>query len=309
MDTCSTFRLEKINTKTPSVAEPKNHSAVIVGHFVISWGGNGRGAGPIYVLDRLKREWRFVDVQRSSYEALRAMEMFLVDDMVYGMFIHRNNSWSISKLDTVLLDELTDVFECPTPPMAYSSSAAFLEPLRDVVLFPRSSEGVWLWSLDSRSYLQLKVKGKPPERDGMGACCSYKNRVFFVGGQHGGIGLRVLDVTRTGAQWSKPRLARDSFKPTSRYRLTVTCSGPNRIFAFGGNLAKKDLVMFSFKEMRWFSIVNNWVLHNDALPLYGPTLSGNAGHAAVQTKDFLMVLGGYWEGTSLSTVLEIRPES
>ena len=306
LDSCNNFR---ISHRIPGAVKSGGvvsrvvygHNATLVGKYVVAWGGYYTGTKPLYLYNHNRNEWQTLNLSNGSASAGAVEIMFIDGDIVYGVVFDRDGpDWRVIAVDMVLLKEFEVVSTLNIPQLNVGTAGAFLESRREMVLFGGGNDHLNVLNMDRKVWSKPRQKGRKPSRRSNHACCSYGNVLYFAGGSGLGQGgrelkLYILTVEARSYTWSIPK-AITGHSPRNRYMLTLTCSSPNRIFAFGGFQGKQQLDMFALDSEEasgWHSITINGVGN------------GSSNHAAVQTKDFILLLGGY--GFAFTEPCKITP--
>lgn len=304
LDTCTTFHISRRPTgvvKSGSVESlVYGHRATLVGKYVVVWGGYSKGPRRLYLYNHASNEWQALHMSNSVASKGAVQLIFLYRDLVYAVTLDRQER--VVALDMVLLKHFDVVPTKNMPNLRAGSAGAFLESRRELVLLGGGDMHLNVLNMDSKVWRIPVEKGRKPAPRAHHACCSYKSVLYFAGGAllegvERELTLYMLTVEERSYTWSKPKTA-TGYYPRNRFMLTLTCSSPKRIFAFGGLQGKRMLDMFvldSEEACGWHSIEATAVR------------TGSGNHAAVQTKDFILLLGGY--GFNLPRPFEITPRN
>ena len=212
------------------------------------------------------------------------------------------------KVDSVLKNEVFNISTRDTPELDYGCAGAFLDEMKELLVVDARGT-VFALNLVFLSWREVPTTGQGPISERDHACCSYRNVLYVAGGyprRSTGLDLDILTVSRNSYRWSSPRVALGSILPLPRTGLTLTCSSPDRIFAFGGLPSYADLDMFNVRTNQWFSLREK-PSHSSHMLCAGGKQGGTSRHAAVQTQNFLLVIGGYAKKFGLSSPMMIEP--
>lgn len=315
LDNCRALNFEPVHAQIESNITKYGHKAVLLGKNVVVWGGHVIDETRVFFYDIINAVWTSFSLKNSAVGVGAVDVMFLDNDRVCGLTFELNfTDWRMIIVDAVLLEEyrVVDTFN---PPMLVAGGAgAFLEEGRELVLLGGYKKDLDVLNIDSRLWYQPITSGKPPPKRRYHACCAYKNVLYFAGGDtenETSLVLHVLDVRFNRFRWSTPKGAAGTLAPQKRRMHTMTCAGPNRIFVLGGYSQTENgqVAIYSFRKGGWMGIKRVKHLPNghDRLHFKGSILGGTAKHAAVQTQDFLLVIGGYRTQFKLRDLLKIRP--
>ena len=318
LDTCTAFTCRSLAAKTPSEARAAGNTTVLLGNSLVAWGRGAATGVVIYICDLKKLVWKPRRVGL-AYRVTGMMSFVcLHDDRMIGVVIDFEANCRIFQLDAVMMDGLIEISDASEPLYEDMGCAvAFLEPHEEIVFFPALGFPLWAWNIETRTKYLPRVSGVGPEQAQGAACSSFKSKVFLVVEQNdlAGIGLFILDAKKQEFTWSHASLTPGSYIPRPRRQPSVTCSSSKRVFVYGGYGADEELVMYDFKERKWFRIAK--VSRNnksaDLLKLLGKTPAPSADHAAVQTNDFILLVGGQYgyetnsSRLALSKMFRIRP--
>ena len=317
LDTCHKFRIrhrshgQEISGNVEPVVY--GHNSILVGKYVVVWGGYSLGEKLIYLYSYGENTWRSLALP-DSHMTDGAVELMFIDrDIVYGVVFNRYDpDWRVAAVDMVLLHRFEVVATLNTPHLALGAAGAFLESRREMVLFGGAGDDLHVLNMDSKVWSKPEQKGQKPTPRANHACCSYGNTLFFAGGSErrgpadNSLTLYILTVDARSYTWSTP-ISVTGYSPRNRFMLTLTCSSRHRVFAFGGFQGKKIVDMFALdpeEDNGWYSLVSSrresWMKH-----CAGSVRSGSSNHSAVQTKDFILLMGGY--GFQFPTPCVITP--
>ena len=295
LDTCERFRSDFLQTRVSPDQKLAGHRAVLIGHFVYVWGGfaSAQDKNRIWILNMRSYRWRVKHVKNVSNTGTVVDMMFVKDDIIYALSgVRLSTDRTLVKIDALQPLEIVPVKTSNQPGLFYGYCGAFLEGRQEFVVV-KSDASVYSLNCDSFRWDKAKTKGNKPVLIGRKACCSYGNTMYITseyGGMKATITLNILTDELASFRWSTPRVG--GFKPPpSRSGMTLTCSGPRRIFIFGGTGYSRELDVYSVRDGKWRS--------------FGERLGGTSYHAAVQTKDFLLVLGGHGTYYGLSSPLRL----
>lgn len=313
IDTCDAFDCRRIKAKFEDDGVVFGHKAVLLGKYVILFGGYSFPKKIIYKFDISKETWETFPIGNASVAEASIDVAFLHNDCVYALAaVNKSKTWRIIQLDMLLLEEFVTIPTMKRPDLWAKSAGAFLEERREMVVLGATGSQLSVLDIDTWTWNYPKATGKAPVVAGSQACCSYRNVVYFAGGvrpQGTTLALHILRVNTGSYQWSKVKLDIDGYWPSNRYMFSLTCSSPHRVFAFGGYGRDCGMSVYSFKDNGWYELmhaVQPHVIHN-IFPFRGSMKSGTTNHAAVQTKDFILIFGGYNRKYRLSRPMQIRP--
>ena len=319
LDTCQEFQIgHRSHGHTISgYVEPVvyGHNSTLVGKYVVAWGGYSPGNKPLYLYSYTDNRWQSLALPDSHIISGAVELMFIDSDIVYGVVFDRYGSkWRVAAVDMVLLRRFEVVQTLNTPHLATGTAGAFLESRSEMVLFGGADDDLHVLNMDSKVWSKPEQKGQKPSARANHACCSCGNTLFFAGGSElrglddEGLTLYILTVDARSYTWSTP-ISVTGYSPPNRFMLTLTCSSKNRVFAFGGFEGKQTLDMFALgpeETNGWYSLVapsgsnGSWTKGCS-----GSVKTGSSNHSAVQTKDFILLMGGY--GFQFPTPCVITP--
>ena len=315
LDTCEAFKCEFLQATGRRNKPVYGHKAVLIGHSVYVWGGyhETKDKKRFSILDLRTNTWTIKRVTNHFGDGQRVRVMFVQDDFIYALAFRKGDASAFFvKIDALFLDE---VFIEPThglPDLHFGCAGAFLEEMKDLVVVGARG-AVFALNIGVLSWKEIPTSGQGPISERGHACCSYRNILYVAGGVPRGdcLDLHILAFKKNSCSWSKPKVTLGSKLPTPKTDLTLTCSGPDRIFAIGGtyNIRLGDeFSMFSFRKNQWFDLKNQPSSSSD-MECKGDKKQGTSYHAAVHTKDFLLVLGGFGMFFWMSTPMMIKPAS
>ena len=316
LDTCTAFTCSSLAAKTPRGTGASGKNTVLIGNSLVVWGAADISGVVMYLCDLKRLVWKLRHVGVAYRVPFEINFVCLHDDRVVGVVIDIAANCRIFQFDAVMMDGLTEISDASES--LYESlgcAVAFLEPHQEVVFFPSDGLPLWAWNVETRTKYVPRVSGIGPKQSKGAACSSCKNKVFLVVEQHdlAGIGLFILDAKKQQFTWSNASLAPGSYIPRPRRRPSVTCSSSKRVFVYGGYGAQDELVMYDFKEQKWFRIAkaSRYKTSTNRLKLLGKTPAPSENSTAVQTNDFILLVGGqYGYKTNLleiSKMFQIRP--
>ena len=316
LDTCERFRCDFLQTRVSPSPDQKllGHQAVLIGHFVYVWGGftSARDANRIWILNIRSYKWRVKHVKNVSNTGAFVDMMFVKDDLIYALSrIGLVADGMLVKIDPLQPVEILPVQTSNQPRLTRGCCGAFLEERQEFVVVKRDAS-VHSLNCDSFRWDKAKATGDVPLRLVQNTCCSFRNTLYITnsygtdtrttsyGPDPRTITLHILTAELAWFRWSTPRVG--GFKPPSRDGMTLTCSGPHRIFVFGGTGHSSEVNVYSVRDGKWRNL-SETASSDLELECFGERLGGTSYHAAVQTKEFLLVLGGdgtdYWLSSPL----------
>ena len=241
----------------------------------------------------------------------------LYNDKIYSLISSRRNPMQtiIVTLDTVTQEEFTCVQTNARLPYIPGSAGAFVEERKEMVVWFGGGNAISVLEVDTMKWKRPIIRGIPPMARYNHACCSYRNMLYFSGGMRT-VGDQLLDLWILSVNvlsglctWSQPTVEPGSYVPPMRNSLTLTCSSPYRVYAIGGNHSRVEFNMFSFRDGKWFDILTEGEMKTmsnyEALERKGKVRGTLYGHAAIQTKEAILIFGGV--DTHVTKPLKIVP--
>ena len=312
LDSCEAFKAKFLKAKVRRDTLLYGHKAVLLGHLVYAWGGyhETTDKNRLYILNLQTKAWTVKPVANNTKGGHKVTVMFLEDDFIYALAFQKPNNTPafFVKVDSVLKNEVVNVSTRDTPQLNSRCAGAFLDEMCELLVVGAGGT-VFALNLGSLSWKEVPTTGQGPISEGDHACCSYRNVLYVAGGhprQSTGLDLHILTVSRNSYLWSSPRVALGSIVPLPRKGLTLTCSSPDRIFAFGGSPSYDNLDMFNIRTNQWYSLREKLSSSSHML-CAGGTKGGTSRHAAVHTQNFLLVIGGFGTNYWLSSPMMIEP--
>ena len=309
LDNCDAFSLTELSGGVSyqldldeGTRSYRNHKATLLGGFVAVWGAPEHLSRKLFIFDIRRSRWKIVKLEDEVHATGEVQVAFLDRDKIYGVINLENRVIQVTGVDVVMTERYERMETYNTPALSRGSAGAFIETRGVVVIYEgleTAPASVHVFGVHDNSWRIQRTDGMAPPRSTNHACCTYMNVLYFAGGRLPGFNaglhmeLYLLDVSRKSRYtWSKPKVDPRSLLPVRRCKLTLTCSGPDRIFAFGGYPDKVKFDYFSFKDSRWYSIAEDRDNEPGFKKLHGSLGNGRYDHAAVQTKSFIMIFGG-----------------
>ena len=315
LDTCEAFKCDFLQATGLRNRPVYGHQAVLIGHSVYVWGGNHetKDKKRFSILDLRTNTWTTKTLSNRFGAGQRVRVMLVQDDSICALaFRNGVASAFFVKIDALLLDEVLTKPTHGLPDLHFGCAGAFLEKLKDLVIVGARG-AVFALNIRFLSWNEVPTSGHGPISESGHACCSYSNVLYVAGGVPRGndLDLHILTVKKNSCSWSKPKITLGSKLPTAKTGLTLTCSSHDRIFAIGGvchTSTGDEFSMFSFRKNQWFDLKDHPSSSSD-MECKGDRRQGTSYHAAVHTKDFLLVLGGFGARFTMSTPMTLTPSS
>lgn len=310
LDTCEAFRFESLRTKTQTDKQMVGHKIVIIGHLVYVWGGyqDARDIDRLWILSLSHYTWTVHHLANKWLGRSRVSVMFLKDDHLFALISRLYKpGWTLVKIDALLKKELT-VVQTHHRPDSISYIGGFLEERQEVVLI-NDTRFVDVLSLDSFTWHKAKTTGNVQMRVRFESCCSYRDSLYIAGSPFTSgnkLVIHILTAGSTSLRWSIPKVSAGCYVPSLRTGMTLTCSSPYRIIAFGGIGYFSEINVYDVLSRQWLMLTAKPKFRSDRECL-GDRRGGTALHAAVQNKDFLLVIGGTGAQYSLSSPIKLLP--
>lgn len=305
---CEGFRCDFLKTRISNDQPVYGHKIVLIGHFVYVWGGShhDRDRNRMWSLNIRNNTWRVQRVKNKSKAGSLVDIMFVKDDLIYALSYLPFMSASIFvEIDAIFRGEVVPVHTRNPPTLISGCRGAFLEETQELVAI-EGNASVHVLSCLSFQWTRPKTTGYAPSRLGDMACCSYGKTLYITG--HNGNAysrffLLILTAELTSFRWSRPKSY--YLGPHCRAGVTLTCSSPHRIFLFGGTGYWTEANVYNAVDGKWMNLANT--ANDMEMECFGDRRGGTWSHAALQTKDFLLVIGGYGNHYWLSSPLKLTP--
>ena len=309
LDTCEGFRCDFLRTRISNNQPVYGHKLVLIGHLIYVWGGCHftDDKNRIWILNLCSFTWRVHRVKNYSNTGTFVDMMFVKDDIIYGLSrLPFTADRILVEIDALEPAEVIPVETSYQPKLNSGCCGAFHEERQELVAI-KSDATVHVLDMTSFRWIRARTEGNAPFMLGNLACCSYGDTLYITdngGAATRAISLNILTAESASFRWSTARVG--SFVPRSLDGVTLTCSGPHRIFAFGGTRESSEVYVYSVREGRW-RYLSQTASSDTEMECFGELRGGTLSHAAVQTNESLLILGGrgmhYW----LSSPLKISP--
>ena len=300
--------------KKPEMLKPPRFycsiATVLVGHKLYVFGGLGAlTSSLVFVCDLNSQKWKRVeasDSKRMNQPGNKSARAYFVHNDKLFVFAGQGRKLLAYSLDLLSQNQWEKLHVGHIP----NGAGAYHEKRGEVFLC--NGQALYVFCAEDMRGRIEETKGNKPEYRNHHGCCMSPSNFFLLGGSRI-VKSDLHTLSLSTMSWSTVRLT-TAYTPFSTSRSEFSMSYINgRIFVMGGYPIAQNtnrLDVFEVTKQRWKCIHSAQYVgseHKLKLQLAGDAFPGTRAHAAVVTRDRLLIVGGYGLALKGLNVMQLSP--